>query len=205
MKSISTICSIGEALIKQLIRSFILATLLAFSGQSPVTAGELKFSEGNELVFFQGPILLDEIDDILSQLDEKKPKLILLNSIGGNVSGALRFAKYVRKNQMNTWIAHKQSCASACALVFLAGTQRLSEGNLIVHQYLPPAAQGNEKIAMDAAWISVQRIIGETITLLNSFGTPRFVFERIFSSPDLYEFTEAEAADLIRVTSLDEM
>ena len=187
------------------LRTVFLATLLAFSGQSPVTAGELKFSEGNELVFFQGPILLDEIDDILSQLDEKKPKLILLNSIGGNVLGALRFAKYVRKNQMNTWIAHKQTCASACALVFLAGTQRFSEGNLIVHQYLPPAEQGNEKIARDAAWISIQKIIGETITLLNSFGTPRFVLERIFSSPNLYAFTEAEMAELNTVSSLDEM
>lgn len=74
-----------------------------------------------------------------------------------NVLGALRFARYVRKNQINTWIAHKQTCASACALVFLAGTQRFSEVNLIVHQYLPPAEQGNEKIARDVAWISVQR------------------------------------------------
>ena len=186
-------------------RTILLVMLLIFVSYSPLTAGKLKFSEGNELVFFQGPILLDEIDDIISQLDEKKPKLILLNSIGGNILGALRFAKYVRKNQMNTWIAHKQTCASACALVFLAGTQRLSEGNLIVHQYLPPAEQGNEKIAMDAAWISVQKIIGETITLLNSFGTPRFVFERIFSSPNLYAFTKAEMAELNTVSSLDEM
>jgi hypothetical protein len=175
------------------------------SGQSFAKAGELVFGKDNELVFFQGPIILDEIDDIQSQLDEKKPKLISLNSIGGNVLGALRFAKYVRKNQMNTWIAHKQTCASACALVFLAGTQRFSEGNLIVHQYLPPAEQGNEKIARDVAWISVQRTIGETITLLNSFGTPRFVFERIFSSPNLYAFTEAEMAELNTVSSLDEM
>ena len=187
------------------LRTVFLATLLAFSGQSPVTAGELKFSEGNELVFFQGPILLDEIDQILSQLDDKKPRLILLNSIGGNVSGAVRFARYVRENQMNTWISQNQTCASACALVFLAGTQRFSEGNLIVHQYLPPAEQGNEKIARDTAWISVQRIIGETITLLNSFGTPRFVFERIFSSPNLYAFTEGEMAELNTVSSLDEM
>ena len=190
---------------KHAARSTVLAILLIFGSQSSATAGKLKFSESNELVFFHGPILLDEIDDILSQVDEKKPKVISLNSIGGNVLGALRFARYVRKNQMNTWIAHKQTCASACALVFLAGTQRFSEGNLIVHQYLPPAEQGNEKIARDAAWISIQKIIGETITLLNSFGTPRFVFERIFSSPNLYAFTEAEMAELNTVSSLDEM
>ena len=190
---------------KHSLSSFVLAILLAFGSQSPATAGELFFGKDNEWVVFQGPILSEEVDGILSQLEDKKPKLILLNSIGGNVSGAVRFARYVRQNQMNTWIAKNQTCASACALVFLAGIQRFSEGKLVVHQYLPPAEQANEKIARDKAWISVQRIIGETITLLNSFGTPRFVFERIFSSPNLYEFTEAEMAELTTVTSLDEM
>ena len=190
---------------KNFLHFSLLTFALIISSQFPATAGELLFGKDKEWVVFKGPIILDEIDNILSQTDEKKPKLISLNSIGGNVLGALRFARYVRKNQMNTWIAHKQTCASACALVFLAGTQRFSEGNLIVHQYLPPAEQGNEKIARDAAWISVQRTIGETITLLNSFGTPRFVFERIFSSPNLYAFTEAEMAELNTVSSLDEM
>ena len=191
--------------LKYPIRPFILAIFLAFASQSPATAGELFFGKDDGWVVFQGPILTEEMDEILSQLEDKKPKLILLNSIGGNVLGALHFARYVRQNQMNTWIAENQTCASACALVFLAGIQRFSEGKLVVHQYLPPAEQANEKIARDAAWISVQRIIGETITLLNSFGTPRFVFERIFSSPDMYEFTESEMAKLTTVTSLDEM
>ena len=191
--------------LKYPIRPFILTILLAFGSQSPAMAGELFFGKDDGWVLFQGPILTEEMDEILSQLEDKKPKLILLNSIGGNVLGALRFARYVRQNKINTWIAENQTCASACALVFLAGIERFSEGKLVVHQYLPPAEQANEKIARDAAWISVQRIIGETITLLNSFGTPRFVFERIFSSPDLYEFTEAEMAKLTTVTSLDEM
>jgi hypothetical protein len=191
--------------LKHSLSSFVLAILLAFGSQSPATAGELFFGKDNEWVVFQGPILSEEVDGILSQLEDKKPKLILLNSIGGNVSGAVRFARYVRQNEMNTWIAKNQTCASACALVFLAGIQRFSEGRLVVHQYLPPAEQANEKIARDKAWISVQRMIGETITLLNSFGTPRFVFERIFNSPNLYEFTEAEMAELTTVTSLDEM
>ena len=190
---------------KKLLHSSLLTFALIISGQSFARAGELIFGEGDKWVVFQGPILTEEMDGILSQLEDKKPKLILLNSIGGNVIGALQCARYVRQNQMNTWIAENQTCASACALVFLAGIQRFSEGKLVVHQYLPPAEQANEKIARDAAWISVQRIIGETITLLNSFGTPRFVFERIFSSPDLYEFTEAEMAKLTTVTSLDEM
>ena len=192
-------------LLKPFLGSIILAFLLAFGSQSPATAGELFFGKDSEWIVFQGPILSEEVDGILSQLEDRKPKLILLDSIGGNVSGAIRFARYVREKEMNTWIAKNQTCASACALVFLAGIQRFSEGKLVVHQYLPPEEQGNEKIARDTAWVSVQRIIGETITLLNSFGTPRFVFERIFSSPDVYEFTEAEMAELTTVNSLDEM
>ena len=191
--------------LKYSIRTLILTIFLAFVGQFPATAGELFFGKDDEWVVFQGPILTKEIDGLLSQLDDKKPKLILLNSIGGTVSAAVRFAKYVREKEMNTWIAEGQTCASACALVFLAGIQRLGEGKLVVHQYLPPAQHGDEKIARDLAWISVQKIIGETITLLNSFGTPRFVFERIFTSPNLYQFTEAEMAELTTVSSLDEM
>ena len=48
-------------------------------------------------------------------------------------------------------------------------------------------------------------MVGEIITLLNSFDTPPFVFERIFSSPELYEFTEAEMAKPTTVTDLNEM
>ena len=36
-------------------------------------------------------------------------------------------------------------------------------------------------------------------------GYTAIVFERIFTSPDLYEFTEAEMAELTTVTSLEEM
>ena len=190
---------------KPSVRSIVLAIVLIFGSQSSATAGKLKFSESNELVFFQGPIILDEIDDILSQLTDKKPKLMLLDSIGGNIYGALQFAKYVRKNQMDTWISEGSACASACALVFLAGIERTCEGKLLVHQFLPAIEYENEKIRTDVAWISIQRIIGETITLLNDLDTPRFVFERIFTSPELYEFTEAEMAELTTVSSLEEM
>jgi hypothetical protein len=187
--------------LKHSIRPLILTILLAFGSQSPATAGELLFGEGDKWVVFQGPIRTKEIDGLLSQLDEKKPEQILLNSVGGNLTGAMRFARYVRDKETDTWIAKNQTCVSACALVFLAGVERFSEGKLIVHQFLPTPGQGDANATWDAAFIGVQRMVGEIITLLNSFGTPPFVFERIFSSPNLYEFTEAEMAELTTITS----
>ena len=190
---------------KKLLHFSLLTFALIFSGQAFARAGELIFGEGDKWVVFQGPIRTKEMNGLLSQLDEKKPKQILLNSVGGNLTGAMRFARYVRDKEMDTWIAKNQTCASACALVFLAGTERFSEGKLIVHQYLPTPGQGDANATWDAAFIGVQSMIGEIITLLNSFGTPPFVFERIFTSPNLYEFTEAEMAEITTVNSLDEM
>ena len=190
---------------KHSIRASLLAMLLIFVSYSPVAAGKLTFSKDNALALFHGPIVLDEVDNLLSQLMVKKPKIILLDSVGGNIFGALQFAKHVRKNKMDTWISEDSTCASACALVFLAGIQRTCEGKLLVHQYLPAIEYENEKIRTDVAWISIQKVIGETITLLNSLDTPRFVFERIFASPNLYEFTEAELLKICTVVRLDKI
>jgi hypothetical protein len=115
--------------LKHSIRPLILTILLAFGSQSPATAGELLFGEGDKWVVFQGPIRTKEIDGLLSQLDEKKPEQILLNSVGGNLTGAMRFARYVRDKEMDTWIAKNQTCVSACALVFLAGVERFKRVN----------------------------------------------------------------------------
>ena len=104
---------------KKLLHFSLLTFALIFSGQSFARAGELLFGEGDKWVVFQGPIRTKEMDGLLSQLDEKKPKQILLNSVGGNLTGAMRFARYVREKEMDTWIAKNQTCVSACALVFL--------------------------------------------------------------------------------------
>ena len=186
-------------------RTIPIAILLIFGGQFQAVAGTLTFSKDNALALFQGRIVLDDVDNILSQLTDKKPKLILLDSIGGNIYGALQFAKHVRKNRMDTWISEDSTCASACALVFLAGIQRTCKGKLLVHQFLPAIEYKNEKVRTDVAWISIQKVIGETITLLNSLDTPRFDFERIFTSPNIYEFTEAELLKICTVVRLDKI
>jgi hypothetical protein len=195
------LCLAGDWAMKKLLHSSLLTFALIISGQSFARAGELIFGEGDKWVVFQGPILTEEMDGILSQLDDKKPEQILLNSVGGNLTGAIRFAKYVREKEMETWISRNQTCASACALIFFAGVERFSDGKLMVHQYLPTAGQGDAMVTWDRAFIGVQSMVWQIVTLLNNFGTPPFVFERIFSSPYDYEFTEAEMAELTTITS----
>jgi len=185
-------------------RTFI-SILLIFNLGSLAKAAELQFGKDNEWVIFNGPILFDEIDEILSELREKEPKLIMLNSYGGEVSGAMRLAKYVRENEMNTWVAENSICASACALVFVAGVQRLCQGKLIVHQALPKQEHEDAKITMLVAWVNIQNMIGEMVVLLNNFGTPQFVLETMLVHRGLYQFSETELAQLNTVTTVKEI
>jgi hypothetical protein len=108
-----------------LIRTILIAIVLIFGSQSPSTSGELTFSDVNpEWALFTGAIRVDEIDAILAKLKERKPKLLALASQGGNVGAASRLARHVHENEINTFVTSEVNCTSACALVFLAGSER---------------------------------------------------------------------------------
>ena len=55
------------------------------------------------------------------------------------------------------------------------------------------------------AYKYLQREMGNLITLLNRFNTPPFVYEQMFKSYDMYDFSKAEIAQINTVKSLDEM
>ena len=110
-----------------LIRSALLWWLLIFSTGSLAHAGELIFDGDHEGAVFQGPITDDDIDNVIAQLENNKPKFIMLNSYGGGVSGAIRFAEYINDNGISTWVPKDAVCASACALVFISHSGVLRE------------------------------------------------------------------------------
>ena len=186
-----------------MIRTILTAILLIVGSQSPSTAGKLTFSHVNpDWALFTGAITIDEIDAILATLNERKPKLLGLASQGGNVGAASRLASHVRENEINTFVTNQASCTSACALVFLAGRERLCEGRLGVHQIRPLRnIELNEKVV----WFVVQNALAKTLALLNSFDTPPFVFERILNNFEMYYFSEVELAQLNTVNHLHEM
>ena len=184
-----------------LIRSALLGWLLILSTGSLAHAGELIFDGDNEGAVFQGPITDDDIDNVIAQLENDKPKFIMLNSYGGGVSGAIRFAEYINDNGISTWVPKDAVCASACALVFLAGIQRFCEGKIYLHQFLPDKKYRTEKISMDKAFVNIQNKIGEVVIMLNNFGTPQFVLETMLTHPGLYELSEADLAKLNTVNS----
>ena len=91
----------------------------------------------------------------------------------------------------------EKGCYSACAFMFFAGQTRLAEGFLAVHQvgaYDEVADAQKEKLGETQQ--QTQFTTSEIIGFLNEFGTPPWVYERMFRSRELYFFSDEEKATL---------
>ena len=189
-----------------LIRSALISWLLILSTGFSAHAGELIFDENDpKWAVFLGPIKITEIDQILTQLEEKKPAVLALHSYGGDVAAALKLASHVHKYKIKTFVAELSFCASACSLVFMGGAERLAEGILSVHQARPIGENQEILVRQDMAWSAIQNLIAERIRLLNSFDTPVFFYEKMLDNYKSYKFTNKELEQLNTVKTLDEL
>ena len=168
-----------------------------------VHADLILFTKENDLAALQGFITSNNAEEAITQLRIKKPRAIILNSYGGDISGAVQLAKYLHKNSINTWVPQNSICASGCALIFLAGEKRLCEGDIYLHQFMPTAEHKAKKISLDKAFVNVQKTIGEIVILLNEINAPDFVLERILTQEKLYRLTDADLAKLNTVASFE--
>lgn len=57
-------------------------------------------------------------------LDPKKIKRIELNSYGGKLLQAMKIARFIRNNNIDTYVGRYSICYSACTILFQAGIKR---------------------------------------------------------------------------------
>lgn len=78
---------------------------------------------------------------------EYKIAFIELNSEGGDVSSAMQIGRLIRKYDGTTTVKENGKCYSSCALIFIAGVQRMNFGQIGLHRpYLAAAPQSREAI-----------------------------------------------------------
>lgn len=139
--------------------------------------------------------LVDAID-LNSPLDfrraiQKRPhvKTLILASPGGLVPSALIIAQDVHQRGLATYIPPDTGCYSACSYIFLAGHERIVEGELGVHQ------MASDMPDDDAG---IQVTISDLLDTLLEFDTPREVITRMLRTPneDMYVFTPEEIESL---------
>ena len=125
---------------------------------------------------------------------------IVLASNGGSVWEGLSMAGIIFDKGMTTYVpelSDDMGCYSACAYMFFAGAKRKVDGILAVHQMGGFGSEADEKSKkVKETQQQTQFTVSEIIGFLNEFGTPPFVYERMFRSRNFYVFEEDEIAQL---------
>jgi ATP-dependent protease ClpP protease subunit len=119
----------------------------------------------------------------------KRPdaRVLILNSEGGDVEGALVIAREVRRLGLKTYVPAGDGCYSACAYIFFAGENRIAKGELGVHQ-----------ISQDVADIAAaQAVLGDVLDALDEFGVKHQVISNMLRTKpeDMYVFSDKEIAE----------
>lgn len=165
---------------------------------------ELKKAEGASVALRGAFSLPDDQPELIvlnADIDESTPaeferalaarpeaRIVALNSAGGSVDSALQMAYEIRKRGLTTFVPADMGCYSACAYIFLAGTDRQVEGELGVHQISSEVAD----------LVLAQTTLGDLLDALQTFGVDQQVISHMLRTPpdDMYVFTTAELADL---------
>lgn len=116
----------------------------------------------------------------------ESPKLLVLASDGGNVASALMVAYEVAELELSTTILPDTGCYSACAFVFLAGKERLAEGELGVHQVWGESADAS----------SAQTVVSDILEAFSEFNVAQQVTSAMLRTvpEEMYVFSEMELA-----------
>lgn len=175
-----------------IILSLILAT--------QISAAEKKYGSFTlntdipDTLFFIDDIKPNDSFELRKALRNNSIKNIVLASRGGNVFEGLQMAGIIFDKKLRTYIPRGGRCASACAFLFFAGNERLVDGALGVHQAY--SSDGTKKQAVGQTQYATQFTVSEIIGFLNEFGTPAFVYERMFQDIDMYFFDPVELLKL---------
>ena len=102
---------------------FLFVPLSACAYQEPSSTIVIGGESG--VVYIYGWIGPDLAEQIIS-MNPTKIKRIELNSGGGKLNAAFKIAKFIRKNNLKTYVGEYQICASACTVIFQSGTIRIA-------------------------------------------------------------------------------
>ena len=111
---------------------------------------DVVYEKLQELDFFSRPVVRISITgeiksgdyaDLTKYLNEVnqnnyrvKEDSIILNSNGGNIQEAKDMGHLIRKHHLATKVNHDDECVSACALILIAGSCRMTQGFLGLHR-----------------------------------------------------------------------
>lgn len=151
-------------------------------------------------LFLTGEIKSGDSFEIRRAMRDQEIQVIVTASPGGNLYEGLQIAAIVNDNALATYLPEGLSCESACSMIFFGGESRLVLGELGVHQFYSGADDAAAAGRKDVTTAETQYTTAEIIGIMNQFETPAFVYEKMFSTTDMYYFKGAEKSRLNRNT-----
>lgn len=102
-----------------------LLLLLSSAADSATINVTLLSSPEDGLVTVVGPFEASDFDDFRTKTAYLTSAIVAFTSDGGNLSAGIRIGETIRLKNFTTVVPNRARCASACALAWLGGTQRL--------------------------------------------------------------------------------
>ena len=178
---------------------FALTVAMASAKDTPLFTGEnygsfVFFEDVPNTLFFESKIVENDSFEFRRAVRNHNVDTVVLTSPGGSIWEGLTIAGMIFDKKLTTYVPSGGRCASACAFMFFAGDQRKASGKVGVHQFYSDDPEKSDKIGK--VEYGSQFTVSEIIGFLNEFGTPPFVFERMFSQQRMYYFSSAEVQKL---------
>ncbi|MDN4986573.1 ATP-dependent Clp protease proteolytic subunit [Bradyrhizobium sp. WYCCWR 13022] len=137
--------------------------------------------DGKTIIFLTGEIIEGDADTLKAAIKSandagKLVSGVRLNSPGGNLLEGLKLADAVRFAKVATNVAANATCASACFLVYAAGSTKFANYNAQVGVHGASDKQGEETVASGAATVSMARAAKD-------LGVPAAIIGRMVVTP----------------------
>ena len=112
------------------LKPILIFVVLLLSGLLCNEVAALEISEFDDSSLkLSGEIRLEDAETFQNYVSKKNYKRIVLSSGGGIVIAALSIGSIINDKKMETIVAENSTCASACALIWVAGVKRFAGRN----------------------------------------------------------------------------
>ena len=141
----------------------------------------LEFSRSGGTFTMSGPVLSGDAERFIDAYVEwdQPPNIFYINSPGGDVGEAMLIGLFIRESQTPVWSG--PVCNSACALIFVAGVERLAIGGIGLHRPKFPSSYYAGLSSRDAAKAYTRGV--EAITeYMQSMGVSQAVIDRMYQA-----------------------
>jgi hypothetical protein len=111
--------------VNKIITSIALLVALNASASGEAATIDAEETESGAVIYVEGPIIADDIEAFRNISLRYEHAIVVLNSPGGSLIPAIEIGKIIKIAGFITAVPSGASCASSCALIWLAGDTRL--------------------------------------------------------------------------------